>query len=96
MIGDISTDVGTLGNFAQVTSDPSKYTADLTLPQSTTSTEATITVSADSAQVANSTPAVLGPEEDTSRTFEIAAATPAVTVTGADSVVCPGERIYNL
>ena len=55
--------------------DASKYTAELTIPQSTTNTKATITVSAGSAQVANSNPAILGPEEDTSRTFEIAAPT---------------------
>ena len=83
---DISTDVGTLGNFAQVTGDASKYTAELTIPQSNTSTKATITVSANSAQVANSNPAVLGPLEETQKTFEIAAPTAVATVTGADTV----------
>ena len=83
---DISTDVGTLGNFAQVTGDASQYTADLTIPQSTTNTKATITVSAESAQVANRSPAVLGPADDTERTFEIAAPTAIAQVTGADTV----------
>ena len=83
---DTDTDVGTLGNFQQVTGDASKYTAELTIPQSNTNTKVTITVSADAAQVANSNPAILGPEEDTSKTFEIAAPTAVATVTGADSV----------
>ena len=83
---DTDTDVGTVSNFAQVVGDASKYTAELTIPQSTTNTKATITVSAGSAQVANSNPAILGPEEDTSRTFEIAAPTAVAQVTGADSV----------
>ena len=83
---DISTDVGTVGNFAQVTGDPSQYTAELTIPSGNTSTKVTITVAADSAQVANSNPAVLGPEEDTSKTFEIAAPTAVAQVTGADAV----------
>ena len=83
---DIDTDVGTLGNFAQVTGDPSQYTAELAIPQATTNTQVTITVSANSAQVANSNPAVLGPEADTSRTFEIAAPTAVAQVTGADTV----------
>ena len=83
---DTETDVGTIGNFAQVTGDASKYTADLTIPQADTSTQVTVTVSADSAQVANSNPAILGPEEDTSKTFEIAAPPAVATVTGADSV----------
>ena len=83
---DTETDVGTIGNFAQVSGDPSKYTADLTIPQSTTNTKVTITVAADSAQVANSNPAVLGPEEDTSKTFEIAAPPAVAMVTGADAV----------
>ena len=83
---DIGTDVGTLGNLAQVPGDASKYTADLTIQPSNTNTKATITVSAQSAQVANSSPAVLGPEEETSRTFEIAADTALATITGADSV----------
>ena len=83
---DISTDVGTVGNFQQVTGDPSQYTADLTIPPGNTSTKVTITVAADSAQVANSNPAVLGPEEDTSKTFEIAAPTAVATITGADTV----------
>ena len=82
---DIDTDVGILQNFVQVTDDASKYTAELD-PQSTTNTKATITVSANSAQVANSNPAVLGPEEDTSKTFEIAAPTAIAQVTGADTV----------
>ena len=88
---DIATDVGTIGNFQQVSGDPSKYTADLTIPPANTNTTVTITVAADSAQVANSSPAVLGPAEDTSKTFEIAAPTPAVTVTGADTV-CVFEK----
>lgn len=83
---DIDTDVGTVGNFQQVTGEASQYTAELTIPQSNTNTKATITVSARSAQVANSSPAVLGPEADTSRTFEIAAPTAVAQVTGADSV----------
>ena len=83
---DTDTDVGTLGNFTQVPGDASRYTAELTIPQSNTSTKATITVSANSAQVANSNPAVLGPEEDTAKTFEIAAPTAIATVTGADAV----------
>ena len=33
---DVGTDVGTIGNFAQVTGDASKYTADLTIPQNNT------------------------------------------------------------
>ena len=86
VLTDTDTDVGTIGNFQQVTGDASKYTAELTIPQSTTNTKATITVSADSAQVANSNPAILGPEDDTSRTFEIAAPAAIATVTGADSV----------
>ena len=83
---DTDTDVGTLGNFAQVSGDASRYTANLTIPQSNTSTKATITVSANSAQVANSNPAVLGPEEDTAKTFEIAAPAAIAQVTGADAV----------
>lgn len=83
---DIDTDVGTVGNFAQVPNDSSKYTAALTIPQSTTNTKVTITVSAESAQVADSNPAVLGPLEDTSKTFEIAAPTAVANVAGADSV----------
>ena len=83
---DTDTDVGTIGNFAQVPGDASQYTADLTIPSGNTSTKVTITVSADAAQVANSNPAVLGPEADTSKTFEIAAPTAVATVTGADSV----------
>ena len=80
------TDVGTIGNFQQVSGDASKYTADLTIPEATTSTKVTITVPANSAQVADSDPAVLGPLEDTSKTFEIAAPTAVTEVTGADSV----------
>ena len=95
-VTDVSTDVGTIGNFAQVTGDASKYTADLTIPQNNTSKKVTITVSAESAQVANSSPAVLGPLEDTSKTFEIAAPTTLATVTGADSVcVLEKEIIEN-
>ena len=96
-LDDISTDVGTLGNFSQVTAiDADKYTADLTIPQATTNTTVTITVSANSAQVANSNPAVLGPDEDVSLTFEIAAPTAVATVTGADTV-CVLEKsiVYN-
>ena len=93
---DISTDVGTLGNFLQATGDPSRYTADLTIPQSNTKTKVTITVSANSATVANSSPAILGPEADTARTFELAAPAPVATVTGADSVcVLEKEIITN-
>ena len=83
---DATTDVGTIGNFQQVTGDASKYTAELTIPQATTSTKVTITVAANAAQVANSNPAVLGPLEDTSKTFEIAAPAAIATVTGADAV----------
>ncbi|RKU20999.1 hypothetical protein C6499_22530 [Candidatus Poribacteria bacterium] len=83
---DAQTDVGTIGNFQQVSGDASKYTAELTIPPSNTSTKVTITVSAESAQVANSNPAVLGPLEDTSKTFEIAAPTAVAQVTGADEV----------
>ena len=83
---DISADVGTIKNFAQVTGDASKYTAELTIPETNTNTKATITVSADAAQVANSSPAILGPEADTSKTFEIAAPTAVAQVTGADTV----------
>ena len=82
---DISADVGTIKNFAQVTGDASKYTAELD-PGNTTNTTVTITVSADSAQVENSSPAILGPEADTSKTFEIAAPTAVAQVTGADTV----------
>ena len=93
---DTSSDVGTIGNFAQVSGDASKYTAELTIPQSDTSTKATITVSANSAQVANSSPAVLAPAEETQKTFEIAAPTAVATVTGADSVcVLEKEIIEN-
>ena len=83
---DIDTDVGTLENFQQVGDDASKYTADLTIPETTTNTQVTITVSANVAQVANSDPAVLGPEADTSKTFEIAAPIAIAHVTGADTV----------
>ena len=93
---DIDTDVGTLGNLAQVPGDASKYTAALTIPQNNTSKKVTITVSAESAQVANANPAVLGPLADTAKTFEIAAPTPLATVTGADSVcVLEKEIIEN-
>ena len=88
---DVSSDYGTLGNFQQVPGDASKYTADLTIPQTPTQTKVTITVSANSAQVANASPAVLGPETDTARTFEIAADTALATITGADSV-CVWEK----
>ena len=91
---DIDTDVGILQNFVQVTGDASKYTAELD-PQSTTNTKATITVSANSAQVANANPAVLGPEEDTSKTFEIAAPTAIAEVTGADTVCVLEKDIIN-
>ena len=84
VVGDIQTTVGTIGNFQRVTA--SRYTAELTIPQSDTNTRVTITVPADVAQVANTNPAVLGPLEDTSRTFEIAAPTAIATVTGADEV----------
>ena len=83
---DISTDVGTLSSIQPVTGDASKYTAELTIDPSETSTTVTITVSANSAQVQNSNPAVLGPEADTSKTFEIAAPTAIAQVTGADTV----------
>lgn len=88
---DISTDVGTIGNFQQVTGDPSRYTADLTIDTSEESTTVTITVPAGSAQVENSSPAILGPEEDTTKTFEIAAPDAVATVTGADAV-CVFEK----
>ena len=83
---DIQTDVGTIGNFAQVPGDASKYTADLTIPPAETATTVTITIPAGSAQVENSNPAVLGPETAVSRTFEIAAPTAVAQVTGADTV----------
>ena len=85
---DIDTDVGTFRatDPQPVPGDASKYRAELTIPQATTNTQVTITVSANSAQVANSNPAVLGPEADTSRTFEIAAPTAVAQVTGADTV----------
>ena len=83
---DVSTDVGTLGNFQQVSGDASKYTAELRIPPADTNTKVTITVAANSAQVADSDPAVLGPEEDTAKTFEIAAPTAIAQVTGADTV----------
>ena len=82
---DISSDVGTPTNFAHVDGDTSKYTAELTIPQATTSTKVTITVPAGSAQVAGNS-AVVGPLEDTSKTFEIAAPTAVAQVTGADTV----------
>ena len=88
---DVSSDYGTLGNFAQVTGDSSRYTADLTVPQTPTRTKIKITVSADAAQVANSSPAVLGPEEETRKTFEIAGDPALATITGADSV-CVWEK----
>ena len=92
---DIETDVGTIGNFAMVSGDASKYTAELTIPQATTSTKVTITVPAGSAQVAGNS-AVVGPLEDTSKTFEIAAPTAVATVTGADTVcVLEKEIIEN-
>ena len=93
---DIDTDVGTFEDFQQVMGDASKYTVNLDIPQSNTSTTVTITVSANSAQVANSNPAVLGPEEDTSKTFEIAAPTAIAEVTGADTVcVLEKDIIHN-
>ena len=94
-VTDVSTDVGTIGNFAQVTGDASKYTADLTIPPSNTSTKVTITIAADVAQVLNSSPAVLGPLEATSRTFEIAAPTAIATITGADSVCVLEKEIVD-
>lgn len=86
VLANTDADVGTIGNFAQVPGDASKYTANLTIDPSETSKTVTITVSANSAQVANSNPAVLGPEADTSKTFEIAAPPAIAQVTGADSV----------
>lgn len=86
VLADAETDVGIIRNFQQVSGDASKYTAELTIPQSDTNTKVTITVRADAAQVANSNPAVLGPEKDTSKTFEIAAPPAVATVTGADKV----------
>ena len=85
VLTDTDTDVGTIGNFAMVSGDASKYTAELTIPQATTSTKVTITVPAGSAQVAGNS-AVVGPLEDTSKTFEIAAPTAVAQVTGADTV----------
>lgn len=93
--GDVSSDVGTIGNFAQVTGNPSKYTAALTIPSGNTSTTATITVAANSAQIENSNPAVLGPENDTSKTFEIAAPTAVAQVTGADTVCVLEKEIIS-
>ena len=94
-LADTYSDVGTIGNFAMVSGDASKYTAELTIPQATTSTKVTITVPAGSAQVAGNS-AVVGPLEDTSKTFEIAAPTAVATVTGADTVcVLEKEIIEN-
>ena len=96
VLADPETDVGTIGNFAMVSGDASKYTAELTIPEATTNTKVTITVPAEVAQVAMSNPPVLGPEKDTERTFEIAAPPPVVTVTGADEVcVLEKEIIEN-
>ena len=92
-VGDVSADVGTLGNFAQVSGDPSKYTADLTIPQGSTATAVTVTVSADSAQVVGATPAVLGPEAATTYTFEIGSPPPALEITGADTTCVLEKRI---
>lgn len=92
---DPMTDVGTIGNFQQVSGDASKYTAELTIPPADTSTKVTITVSAGAAQVLNSSPAVLGPEADTARTFEIAADTALAQVTGADSVCVLEKEIVS-
>ncbi len=86
VLADTETDVGTIGNFAMVPGDASKYTAELTIPEATTNTKVTITVPAEVAQAAMSDPPVLGPEKDTERTFEIAAPTAVATVTGADTV----------
>lgn len=86
VLADVETDVGTVENFQQVSGDASKYTAELAIPKNTTHTKVTITIRADAAQVANSNPAILGPKEDTSRTFEIAAPPAVATVTGADKV----------
>lgn len=94
-LSDISTDIGTLGNFQQATGDTSRYTADLTLPQSTSNTKATITVAANSAQVHNASPAILGPEADTEKTFAIAAPTLAATITGADAVCVLEKEIVS-
>ena len=88
---DMSADYGTLGNLQQVTGDASRYTADLTIPQTPTRTKVTIAVSANSAQVANASPAVLGPAAETTKTFEIGADTALATITGADSV-CVWEK----
>ena len=85
-LDDIETDVGTVRNFSQVTGDASKYTAELVIPIRDTNTQVTITVSADAAQAANSNPPILGPEDDTSKTFEVAAPPPIAGVTGADTV----------
>ena len=86
VLADVETDVGIVRNFQQVSGDASKYTAELAIPQSTTNTKVTITIRADAAQVANSNPAVLGPLQDTAKTFEIAAPPAVATVTGADKV----------
>lgn len=83
---DIETDVGTVRNFAQVAGDASKYTAELVIPISDTNTQVNITVPTDAAQAANSNPPILGPEKDTTKTFEIAAPPPVAMVTGADTV----------
>ena len=92
---DVSTDVGDIHNFAPVADDASKYTAELRIPDATTDTTVTITVSANSAQVADSDPAVLGPEDDTSKTFEIAAPTAIAEVTGADTVCVIEKEIIS-
>ena len=83
---DIETSVGTIRNFAQVSGDASRYTAELVIPAADTNTKVTITVPAGSAQVANANPPIYGPEKDTTKTFEIAAPDPVATVTGADTV----------
>ena len=93
---DIDADVGNpLTNFEMVPGDASKYTAELTIPQSNTSTKVTVTVSAESAQVPSSAPTILGPEEDTSRTFEIATETAIAHVTGADTVCVLEKEIVS-
>ena len=83
-ITDITTDVGRLHAFATGLYGQ-QWTVYLEILPTETNSEVTITVKANSAQVLNSTPAVLGPEEDTDFTFSISAPPALATITGADS-----------
>ncbi|MDE0398855.1 MAG: hypothetical protein OXL96_13755 [Candidatus Poribacteria bacterium] len=88
--GDIETDEGTIANFAgseagEQSMSYSEFTAEFT-PTDDTIKKVTITVPRQSATVPNTNPPIRGPEQDTTKTFEIAAPPAAATVTGADSV----------